>query len=76
MSAAPEPGRRVTGPGSRPPGAGCAVAGGKASPVAAVLRGTLDVDGNWRLLSLFRRLLPGPPEVKRRRAASSERSRR
>jgi len=53
-----------------------AIASGKASPVAAVLRGTLHVDGNLRLLSLFRRLLPGPPAVKAPAAARTGRSRR
>jgi putative sterol carrier protein len=53
-----------------------AIASGKASPVAAVLRGTLRIDGNLRLLSLFRRLLPGPPAAKRRAAAPAGRSRR
>jgi putative sterol carrier protein len=53
-----------------------AIASGKASPVAAVLRGTLHIDGNWRLLSLFRRLLPGPPAVKKRAAARAGRRRR
>jgi putative sterol carrier protein len=49
-----------------------AIASGKESPVAAVLRGTLHIDGDLRLLSLFRRLLPGPP----RAAAARGRSRR
>jgi len=53
-----------------------AIASGRASAVAAVLRGTLRIDGDWRLLSLFRRLLPGPPTVKSRPAAARRRSRR
>ena len=53
-----------------------AIASGKASPVAAVLRGTLHIDGDWKLLSLFRRLLPGPPTVKTRAAVRTARSRR
>ena len=53
-----------------------AIASGKTSPFAAVLRGTLHIDGNLRLLSLFRRLLPGPPTVKTRVAARTGRSRR
>ena len=53
-----------------------AIASGKASPVAAVLRGTLSIDGNLRLLSLFRRLLPGPRTRKAPVVASAGRSRR
>jgi putative sterol carrier protein len=53
-----------------------AIASGKASPVAAVLRGTLHIDGNLRLLSLFRRVLPAPPTVRTRPAARAGRSRR
>jgi putative sterol carrier protein len=52
-----------------------AIASGKESPVAAVLRGTLHIEGNLRLLSLFRRLLPGPSTAKTR-AGSTGRSRR
>jgi putative sterol carrier protein len=52
-----------------------AIASGKESPVAAVLRGTLHIEGNLRLLSLFRRLLPGPSPVKARAATSTGRSR-
>jgi len=42
------------------------LAGGKASAVAEVLRGTLTIDGDWRLLVLFRRILPGPSTAKPR----------
>jgi putative sterol carrier protein len=47
------------------------LARGNASAVAAVLRGTLTIDGDWRLLVLFRRILPGsstakPPSAKSR----------
>ena len=35
------------------------LASGKASAVAAVLRGTLSIEGDWRLLVLFRRILSG-----------------
>src|SRR5262249_31469028 len=52
------------------------LASGKASPVAAVLRGALEVDGDERLLVLFRRLLPGPPTTKKRTTARTGRSRR
>ena len=41
------------------------LASGKASAVAAVLRGTLTIEGDWRLLVLFRRILPGPSTAKR-----------
>ena len=44
-----------------------AVVTGRTSPTAAVLRGTVVVEGNPRLLVLFRRLLPGPPKRGRRR---------
>jgi putative sterol carrier protein len=53
-----------------------AIASGKASPFAAMLRGTLHIDGNLRLLSLFRRLLPGPPTAKTPAAERAGRSRR
>jgi hypothetical protein len=51
------------------------ITSGNASAVAAVLRGTLAVDGDVRLLSLLRRLLPDPPAGKRT-AAGAGRSRR
>jgi putative sterol carrier protein len=41
---------------------------GEASPVAAVLRGTLAADGDMRLLVLFRRLLPASSPAKLRTA--------
>jgi len=37
------------------------IAGGKVNATAAVLRGELAVEGDWELLVLFQRLLPGPP---------------
>jgi putative sterol carrier protein len=43
-----------------------ALASGRTSPTAAVLRGTVMVAGDPRLLVLFRRLLPGPPKRGRR----------
>src|SRR3954470_1345879 len=54
---------------------------GEASAVAEVLRGTLTIEGDWRLLVLFRRILPGrsaakPTTSKRRAPARTERSRR
>jgi putative sterol carrier protein len=52
-----------------------ALARGELSPVSAVLRGVLTVEGSWRLLVVFRRILPGPRPGKRR-ATVRERSRR
>ena len=57
------------------------LASGKASAVAEVLRGTLTIEGDWRLLVLFRRILPGPsiakpPTTKPRAPARAGRSRR
>src|SRR4051794_21596469 len=54
---------------------------GEASAVAEVLRGTLTIEGDWRLLVLFRRILPGPSTAKRRTSkprtpARTRRSRR
>jgi putative sterol carrier protein len=42
---------------------------GELSAVSAVLRGTLTLDGNWRLFVVFRRILPGPKAGKARAAA-------
>jgi hypothetical protein len=36
------------------------LATGRISPMAAVLRGAVELEGDTRLLVLFRRLLPGP----------------
>src|SRR5262245_2332461 len=52
------------------------LASGNVSPVAAALRGTLAIEGDWGLLVLFRRLLPGPSTAKRRAPARTGRSRR
>jgi putative sterol carrier protein len=57
------------------------LASGKASAVAEILRGTLTIDGDWRLLVLFRRILAGrstakPRATKPRAPARTERSRR
>ena len=53
---------------------------GKASAVAEVLRGTLTIEGDWRLLVLFRRILGSstakPPTTKPRPAARTGRRRR
>ena len=46
------------------------VASGEVNPVAAVLRGAMIVDGDWRLVVLLQRLFPGlPPKGKKQRAA-------
>ena len=57
------------------------LASGKASAVAEVLRGTLTIEGDWRLLVLFRRILPGrstakPPTTKPGTPARTGRRRR
>jgi putative sterol carrier protein len=45
------------------------VATGELNAVAAVMRGELAVDGDWRLLVLVQRLFPGQHARQRRRAA-------
>ena len=56
------------------------LASGKASAVAEVLRGTLTIEGDWRLLVLFRRILGSstvkPPTTKPRTPARTGRRRR
>ena len=57
------------------------LARGKASAVAEVLRGTLTIEGDWRLLVHFRRILAGPstvepPTTKPRTPAAAGRRRR
>ena len=44
------------------------VAAGKLNAVAAVLRGDLEVEGDWRLLVRMQRLFPGPRASRRRKA--------
>lgn len=46
------------------------LAGGRLNPVAAVLRGDLQVSGDWRLLVLMQRLFPGPRASRRRKATA------
>jgi putative sterol carrier protein len=46
------------------------VTGGKVNAVAAVLRGDLEVEGDWRLLVRMQRLFPGPRSSRRKRAAA------
>ena len=41
------------------------VASGRLNAVAAVLRGDLQVEGDWRLLVRMQRLFPGPPRRRR-----------
>lgn len=43
---------------------------GELNPVAAVLRGELAVEGDWRLLVLVQRLFPGPPDARRKGRAA------
>ena len=39
------------------------LAQGKANAMASLLRGTLAIDGNYELLVLFQRILPGPGDA-------------
>ena len=52
------------------------IASGELNPVAALLRGELAMEGDWRLLVLVQRLFPGPPRKKpsRRAAGYAKRS--
>ena len=43
---------------------------GELNAVAAVLRGELAVEGDWRLLVLVQRLFPGPPGARRKGRAA------
>jgi putative sterol carrier protein len=43
------------------------IVAGRINPVAALLRGELEVEGDTQLLVLFRRLLPGPARKQQRR---------
>lgn len=52
------------------------IAGGELNPVAALLRGELHMEGDWRLLVLVQRLFPGPPTKKRGRRAAGYAKRR
>jgi hypothetical protein len=45
------------------------IVSGRINPVAALLRGQIQLEGDTRLLVLFRRLLPGPPVKRKRRKA-------
>ena len=46
------------------------LATGRLNAVAAVLRGELVVEGDWRLLVRMQRLFPGPRASRRRRAGA------
>ncbi len=46
------------------------VASGRLNAVAAVLRGDLEVDGDWRLLIRMQRLFPSPRASRRRKATA------
>jgi putative sterol carrier protein len=52
------------------------IAGGEVNATAAVLRGAVAVDGEWKLLVMFQRLLPGPPAKRGRRRNSTNGRRR
>ena len=43
------------------------IVAGRISPVTALLRGQIELEGDTQLLVLFRRLLPGPARKKTRR---------
>jgi hypothetical protein len=51
------------------------IAVGEVNPIAAVIRGELAIDGDWRLLALVQRLFPGSPGARgpRRRAGWARR---
>jgi putative sterol carrier protein len=51
------------------------IAAGKVNPVAARLRGAIDVEGDLRLAVLAQRLFPGPPSTSRRAAGGARGSR-
>jgi putative sterol carrier protein len=44
------------------------IVSGRENGMAAMLRGSIAVEGNPMLLVLFQRLLPGPPRSRRRRS--------
>lgn len=52
------------------------MASGELNPIAAVLRGELGVEGDWRLLVLVQRLFPGPPRKKASRRVAGYAKRR
>lgn len=46
------------------------VASGRLNAVAAVLRGDLQIDGDWRMLVRMQRLFPSPPRSRRRKGTA------
>ena len=52
------------------------IATGELNPIAAVLRGDLAIEGDWRLLVLVQRLFPSPPRRKRSRRVAGYAKRR
>ena len=52
------------------------LARGELNPVAAVLRGELEVEGDWRLLVLVQRLFPGPSSTRAGHAVAGHPTRR
>ena len=46
------------------------VVSGRLNAVAAVLRGDLEIQGDWRLLVWMQRLFPGPRSSRRRKSAT------
>ena len=52
------------------------VASGEANAVAGVMRGEVELDGNWTLLVEFQRLFPGPAASLRSAARRRRRPRR
>lgn len=52
------------------------VAAGELNAVAAVMRGELAVDGDWRLVVLIQRLFPGPRKARATRRAAGYAKRR
>jgi putative sterol carrier protein len=47
---------------------------GRQNAVAAVLRGELEIAGDWRFLVLLQRLFPSPPRPRRRRQTARSRA--
>ena len=52
------------------------IATGELNPIAAVLRGELAIEGDWRLLVLLQRLFPSPPRKKASRRVAGYSKRR
>ena len=52
------------------------LASGRSNPIAAVLRNELAAQGDWRLLVLLQRLVPGPPKKRPSRRTAGYAKRR